>query len=170
MNLFDTEHDLLIKQLHQVISLLSRNEKDEEKLSKYDKQVFTFAQKYFGEKFFFTNNYQKFLKNLRTSDVYDYIKTLEKNEKKKKKEKEAREREEERMQKEASSQEELNEEDTITEEIEEITGQKQEASIPPELQALVAEYLENKALLEKENGDPNSKKKVAQQVKIAKAH
>lgn len=170
MNLFDTEHDLLIKQLHQVISLLSRNEKDEEKLSKYDKQVFAFAQKYFGEKFFFTNNYQKFLKNLRTSDVYDYIKTLEKNEKKKKKEKEAREREEERMQKEASSQEELNEEDAITEEIEEITGQKQEASIPPELQALVAEYLENKALLEKENGDPNSKKTVAQQVKIAIAH
>ena len=47
---------------------------------------------------------------------------------------------------------------------------EQEASIPPELEALVAEYRQNQALLESEEIRANSSKSVAIQVKMALAH
>ncbi len=47
---------------------------------------------------------------------------------------------------------------------------KPEASIPPELESLVAEYEKNKALLESEEIKSNSQRSVAEQVKIAIAH
>lgn len=47
---------------------------------------------------------------------------------------------------------------------------EQEASIPPELESLVAEYEKNKALLESEEIKSNSQRSVAEQVKIAIAH
>jgi len=52
----------------------------------------------------------------------------------------------------------------------EIKPKEQEASIPPELESLVAEYEQNKALLEAEEIKSNDQKSVAQQVKIAIAH
>jgi len=59
------------------------------------------------------------------------------------------------------------------EEAEKETKQKtkeQDASIPPELEALVAEYRQNQALLESEDVKNNSQKSVALQVKMAIAH
>lgn len=57
------------------------------------------------------------------------------------------------------------------EEVEKETKPKeQEASIPPELESLVAEYQQNQALLESEEIKSNSQRSVAQQVKIAIAH
>lgn len=47
---------------------------------------------------------------------------------------------------------------------------EQEASIPPELESLVAEYRQNQALLESEEYKNNPQKSVALQVKIAIAH
>ena len=47
---------------------------------------------------------------------------------------------------------------------------QEEASIPPELESLVAEYEQNKALLESEEIKSNDQKSVAEQVKIAIAH
>lgn len=47
---------------------------------------------------------------------------------------------------------------------------EQEASIPPELESMVAEYKENQALLESEEIKTNSQRSVAEQVKIAIAH
>ena len=47
---------------------------------------------------------------------------------------------------------------------------EQVTSIPPELQSLVAEYEQNKTLLESEEIKSNSQKSVAEQVKIAIAH
>lgn len=59
------------------------------------------------------------------------------------------------------------------EEAEKETKQKpkeQDASIPPELESLVAEYRQNQALLESEDVKSNSQRSVAEQVKIAIAH
>jgi len=47
---------------------------------------------------------------------------------------------------------------------------KQEASIPPELESLVAEYRQNQALLEEKEIKSSSQRSVAEQVKIAIAH
>lgn len=133
----DSETAILIQQLHQVINLLSTLKK-EASLTKEDWKIFSLAEKYFGEKYFFKNNYSKFLKNLPISAVADYINALEK-----------KEEEEEKEQK---------------------KPQEQDASIPPELEALVAEYRQNQALLESEEIKSNSQRSVALQVKIAIAH
>ncbi len=50
------------------------------------------------------------------------------------------------------------------------TIKEQDASIPPELESLVAEYEQNKALLNSEEIQSNSQKSVAEQVKIAVAY
>jgi len=65
---------------------------------------------------------------------------------------------------------ELNEEKEEKEEKKEIKPKEQEASIPPELESLVAEYQQNQALLENEEIKSNSQRSVAEQVKIAIAH
>ncbi|MFZ3068930.1 MAG: peptidoglycan DD-metalloendopeptidase family protein [Microgenomates group bacterium] len=135
-----SEKDIVIQQLYQVIDLLV-SQKAAASLTKDDLKIFSVAQKYFGEKYFFLNNYSKFLKNLPLSAVTDYLASLEKQAKKEKKE-------------------------VIKKE----TPKEQEASIPPEIEALVAEYQQNLALLESEEVKSSSQKTVAEQVKIAIAH
>jgi len=132
--------DIVIQQLHQVIDLLV-SQKAESSLTKDDLKIFFLAQKYFGEKYFFINSYSKFLKNLPISAVTDYIASLEKQEEKEK-------------------------EETIKKK----TPEEQEFSIPPEIEALVAEYQQNLALLESEDIKSSPQKTVAEQVKIAIAH
>jgi hypothetical protein len=129
--------DVLIQQLHQVENLLAAIKK-EENLTKEDWKIYSIAERYFGKKYFFKNNYSKFLHNLPVSAVSDYIAGLEdKGEEKESKQKKPKE---------------------------------QEASIPPELEAMVAEYRQNQALLESEEVKSSSQKSVAEQVKIAIAH
>jgi len=132
--------EIVIQQLHQVTDLLS-SQKAEASLTKDDLKIFSLAQKYFGEKYFFTNSYSKFLKNLPISAVTDYIANLEKQAEKEK-------------------------EEVIKKE----TTKEQAASIPPEIEALVAEYQQNLALLESEEIKSSPQKTVAEQVKIAIAH
>jgi hypothetical protein len=85
--------DVLIQQLHQVEDLLAALKK-EEALTKEDLKIFSIANKYFGEKYFFKNNYPKFLLNLPISAVRDYIDSLEsKNEEKKSKQEKTKEQE-----------------------------------------------------------------------------
>ena len=135
--------DIVTQQLYQVIDLLV-SQKEESSLTKDDLKIFSTAQKYFGEKYFFINNYSKFLRNLPISAVTDYIADLEKQEGKEEKEK-----------KEVTKKE---------------PPKEQETSIPPEIEALVAEYQQNLALLESEEIKSNPQKTVAEQVKIAIAH
>lgn len=52
----------------------------------------------------------------------------------------------------------------------EVDSENQDASVPPELEALVAEYQQNQALLEKEDVKSSFKKTVAEQIKIAVEH
>lgn len=53
---------------------------------------------------------------------------------------------------------------------EEVQQKEQEASIPPELESMVAEYRQNQIILEEEEIKSNSQRSVAEQVKIAIAH
>lgn len=138
-----SETDILIQQLHRVEKLLS-NQKKEENLTPDDLKIFSIAEKYFGEKYFFENNYSRFLKNLPISAISDFILELQK--------------------------EEGDEDQEKTEDREKNKPKEQEASIPPELESLVAEYQQNQALLNDKEIKSNSKRSVAEQVKIAIAH
>ena len=133
-----SETEILIQQLHRVEKLLG-DLKKEESLTPEDLKIYTIAEKYFGKKYFFENNYSRFLKNLPISAVSGFILELQKEEK------------EEEERKETKSKE-------------------QDASIPPELESLVAQYQQNQELLESKEIKSNSQKSVAEQVKIAIAH
>lgn len=126
----DSETDVIIQQLRQVIELL-QSQKKEELLTPSDLKTFSIADAYFGEKYRFTKSYSKFLKNLPITTVDEYIRDLEKK---------------------AEGQE---------------TKKRQEASIPPELETLVAEYQENQDLLNSEEAKKNELTRVRVQVEAA---
>ncbi len=128
-----SDTDILIQKLHKVEDLL-RDRKSEQGLTDEDWGNYSIAEHYFGKKYYFKNNYQKFLSDLPISVVRDYINSLQEKGEEKEKPKE------------------------------------QQASIPPELESLVAEYRQNQALLEEDDIKSNSQRSVAEQVKIAIAH
>lgn len=136
-----SETEILIQQLHRVEKLLG-DIKKEESLTPDDWKTYAIAEKYFGKKYFFENSYSHFVKNLPISAVSDYIQELQRVEEKENQEQKKRE----------------------------TKPTEQETSIPPELEALVAEYQQNQELLESEEIKTNSQRSVAEQVKIAIEH
>lgn len=128
----DSEKDVIIQQLGQVIELL-KSQKSEESLTPSDLKTFSIADAYFGEKYRFSKSYPKFLKNLPLTAVDEYIKGLEQK---------AEGRETKRR-------------------------QQQEASIPPELESLVADYQQNQDLLKSEEAEKSELTRVRIQVEAA---